>query len=201
MHRACVRQCTNLYVGVLGHQQSTSGRRAETPRIYCTCGSAPPSPSSSETLHLTAAGGATAVVATGFLCFFLLRQLILVVIINTPPPLPPPFAFQEEWAAGDLRLLSLAEKLPTPTLTMIRRGTWVLLDAFFDRVLAPGQRCEYVSRGDCRRKSTVVPMRSATLSCRFWSIFRFHGLFAAVNRPKRGGKNSGIPCFVCRKLI
>ncbi|CAN0564689.1 unnamed protein product, partial [Ectocarpus sp. 12 AP-2014] len=37
---------------------------------------------------------------------------------------------EESWTVEDMRLISLAEKLPRASLTTIRRGTWVLLEAF-----------------------------------------------------------------------
>ncbi|CAM9539163.1 unnamed protein product, partial [Hapterophycus canaliculatus] len=87
---------------------------------------------------------------------------------------------EEEWATEDLRLLSLAENLPRPTLTIIRRGTWVLLDAFFDRVLAPGEsNGGREQQSDAGTSMVMDPM----FVVRCWDRIHGHILEQALSAP------------------
>ncbi|CAN0148375.1 unnamed protein product, partial [Ectocarpus fasciculatus] len=92
---------------------------------------------------------------------------------------------EESWTAEDMRLISLAEKLPRASLTTIRRGTWVLLEAFLDR--APSAGDSSGKEQQQQQKSDMDPM----FVVRCWNRIRVHILEEALSGP--GDANVSSP--------
>ncbi|CAM9107694.1 unnamed protein product [Ectocarpus sp. 4 AP-2014] len=81
---------------------------------------------------------------------------------------------EESWTVEDMRLISLAEKLPRASLTTIRRGTWVLLEAFLDRAPSAGDSS---GKEQQQRQSDMDPM----FVVRCWNRIRIHILEEALS--------------------
>ncbi|CAM9396710.1 unnamed protein product [Ectocarpus sp. 8 AP-2014] len=83
-----------------------------------------------------------------------------------------------------MRLISLAEKLPRASLTTIRRGTWVLLEAFLDRAPSAGDSS---GKEQQQQQSDMDPM----FVVRCWNRIRVHILEGALSGP--GDANVSSP--------
>eukprot|EP00903_Cladosiphon_okamuranus_P012149 g11397.t1 len=92
---------------------------------------------------------------------------------------------EEEWAPEDVRLLSLAENLPQASLTIIRRGTWVLLEAFLDRTRGPGG-----GSGGGSGASEEPPDMDPMFVVRCWNRIRGHILEEALSETGHSGSSS-----------
>ncbi|CBJ30347.1 conserved unknown protein [Ectocarpus siliculosus] len=91
---------------------------------------------------------------------------------------------KESWTVEDMRLISLAEKLPRASLTTIRRGTWVLLEAFLDRAPSAGDSS---GKEQQQQHFDMDPM----FVVRCWNRIRVHILEEALSGP--GDANVSSP--------
>eukprot|EP00752_Nemacystus_decipiens_P008134 g7274.t1 len=102
---------------------------------------------------------------------------------ETPPAEEEGEEEEEEWAPEDLRLLSLAENLPQASLTVIRRGTWVLLEAFLDRTRGPGG-------GPGESSLEEPPDMDPMFVVKCWNRIRGHILEEALSETGANGSSS-----------